>query len=366
MLELIFASPACVVEEADCFRTEIQRHSDTLANKVQTLSANPPLDASILLISFNTCSVLRECLQHVELESEGFNVEVLVIDNGSLDGSPEMVEAEFPKVRLTRSSVNLGFGSANNVGLKQATGRYIVLLNSDAFLQPGSLRLAIEHMDATPTCGLGGARLTGRDGSWQPSARMFPSEWGDLIVWTGLASRFPKTRLFGSVDRTWADQNEPAIVDWVPGAFSIIRREVTESVGVFDPIFFLYYEEVDLCRRIRNAGYDIWYWPDVHVVHIGGESSRQLKSMEFSSKASQVVLWRMRSALLYYRKHHGARVHTAKWAEIGFLWLRTIRNRWSSNPDRQLKRRNSQTLIRLMQQAWIDTDGGRVSPPLPW
>ncbi len=333
---------------------------------MQTISSESPVDVSIVLVSFNTCAVLRECLEHVLRESHGFNVEVLVVDNGSRDGSPEMIEAEFPEVRLIRSDVNLGFGAANNLALEQARGRYLVLINSDAFLQPGSLQAAIEHMDANPKCGLGGARLVGRDGSWQPSARMFPSVLHDLIVWTGLASRFPKSRLFGRFDRTWADPGDPAIVDWVPGAFAIIRREVLEAVGLFDPAFFLYYEEVDLCRRIQDAGYVMWYWPDVVVVHIGGESSRQLKSMEFSTKASQVVLWRMRSALLYYRKHHGGWARAAKWAEIGFLWLRVVRNRWSHEPERELRSRNSQSLIHLMKQAWTETNGGRVSPPRPW
>ncbi len=302
----------------------------------------------------------------MQRESEGFRVEVVVVDNGSLDGSPDMVQAEFPEVQLIRSQVNLGFGAANNLGLEQVSGRYIVLVNSDAFLQPGALRIAVKHMDANPACGLGGARLIGRDGSWQPSARMFPSVLGDLIVWTGMAARFPKSKLFGSVDRTWADQGEAASVDWVPGAFSIIRGDVLKHTGLFDPAFFLYYEEVDLCKRIKASGYAIWYWPDVVVVHIGGESSRQLKLMEFSTKSSQIVLWRMRSALLYYRKHHGVRAHAARWSEIAFLWLRTMRNRWSRDADRQVQSRNYQTLIRLMNQAGIDTSGGRVSPPRPW
>jgi GT2 family glycosyltransferase len=358
--------PSAVTSVTSDWIAANSQYSVTLVGKVQTSASQTSLDASIILVSFNTCAVLRECLEHVQRESDGLNVEVLIVDNGSRDGSPEMVETEFPAARLIRSSVNLGFGVANNIALEQAQGRYFVLLNSDAFLQPGSLKLAIAHMDTNPGCGLGGARLVGRDGHWQPSARMFPSVLGDLIVWTGLASRFPKSRLFGRFDRTWADPAEPAIVDWVPGAFSIIRPDVLETVGMFDPAFFLYYEEVDLCRRIQQSGNAIWYWPDVVVVHIGGESSRHLKSMEFSTKESQVVLWRMRSGLLYYRKHHGDRACIAKWAEIGFLWLKAIRNRWSNEPDRQVKSQNSQALIRLMKQAWVDSKGGRVSPPRPW
>jgi GT2 family glycosyltransferase len=331
-----------------------------------THSSVQSIDLSIVIVSFNTRDVLRECLQSVERETSGFSVEVFVVDNNSSDGSPEMVEREFPHIRLFRSQVNLGFASANNVALEVAGGRYIVLLNSDAFLEPSSLALAVQHMDRQPSVGLAGARLVGRDYSWQPSARMFPSLRTDFFVYTGLAGKFPKSRLFGSFDRTWADPLLPAEVDWVPGAFSIIRAEALSKAGPFDPEFFLYSEEVDLCRRIRNAGFEIWYWPDIVVIHIGGESSRQVKSLEMSSTGAQLVLWRMRSTLLYYRKHHGSGAWRAKLLELGLYHLTILRNRFSSDPRRQARVREVRKLVALMHQAWKDTNGGRVSPPRPW
>jgi GT2 family glycosyltransferase len=331
-----------------------------------THSSVQSIDLSIVIVSFNTRDVLRECLQSVEREASAFSVEVFVVDNNSSDGSPEMVEREFPHIRLFRSQVNLGFASANNVALEVAGGRYIVLLNSDAFLEPSSLALAVQHMDRQPSVGLAGARLVGRDYSWQPSARMFPSLRTDFFVYTGLAGKFPKSRLFGSFDRTWADPLLPAAVDWVPGAFSIIRAEALSKAGPFDPEFFLYSEEVDLCRRIRNAGFEIWYWPDIVVIHIGGESSRQVKSLEMSSTGAQLVLWRMRSTLLYYRKHHGSGAWRAKLLELGLYHLTILRNRFSSDPRRQARVREVRKLVALMHQAWKDTNGGRVSPPRPW
>ena len=342
----------------------MHRYTEGAVNSVD--SNNSQYDASIIIVSFNTRVVLRECLESVLRESAGLRVEILIVDNHSSDGSPEMVESEFPQVRLIRSDVNLGFGAANNVALEQARGKYFVLLNSDAFFEPNALKLAIKHMDETPGCGLGGGLLVGRDGAWQPSARTFHSVPGDLIVMTGLAAKFPKSKLFGDFDRTWADRNEAASVDWVPGAFSIIRPEAIRKVGSFDPTFFLYYEEVDLCRRIKSAGYSIWYWPDVVIVHIGGESSRQLKSLEFSSQAAQVVLWRMRSALLYYRKHHGWQAWLAKWVETTMARITVMRNRLSSDPQRIERGKRYETLIALMNQAWKDTRGGRISPPRPW
>ena len=279
---------------------------------------------------------------------------------------PKWFEREFPQVRLLRSTVNLGFGAANNLALAEARGRYFVLLNSDAFFAPGALATAMRHMDETPECGLGGCRLVGRDGSSQPSSRCFHSVVGDAVVLTGLAAKYPRSKVFGRFDRTWADEQAPATVDWVPGAFTILRPDALAKVGYFDPAFFLYYEEVDLCLRFRRAGIPVWYWPDIVVVHIGGESSRQLKSLEFSPRAAQVVLWRMRSTLLYYRKHHGSRVHLARWMEQMLYRATVLRNRFSRQPERRDRERHHRALIALMDQAWKDTAGGRVSPPPPW
>lgn len=323
-------------------------------------------DVSVIIVSFNTREVLRQCLQSVLDDSSGLVTEILVVDNASTDGSPEMIEQEFPEVRLIRSEINLGFGEGNNVALREARGRYFVLLNSDAFFVKGALPLAIKHMDENPSVGLGGCRLIGRDGLSQPSSRCFHSVVGDLVVLSGLAAKFPKSKFFGNFDRTWANENDAAPVDWVPGAFSILRPSALKKVGFFDPSFFLYYEEVDLCLRLKKVGIPVWYWPDIVVIHIGGESSRQLKSLEFSPRAAHVVLWRMRSTLLYYRKHHGWRVRLAKWMEQTLYTVTVARNRFTSNPERRERERHHRILIGLMNQAWRDTNGGRVSPPRPW
>jgi GT2 family glycosyltransferase len=185
-------------------------------------------------------------------------------------------------------------------------------------------------------------------------------------VLSGLAARYPRSKFFGRFDRTWADHNQPARVDWVPGAFTILRPSALERVGYFDPAFFLYYEEVDLCLRMKQAGIPVWYWPDIEVIHIGGESSRQLTALEYSSRAAQIVLWRMRSTLLYYRKHHGRRVYLARWMEQLLYHLIVLRNRWSRNPHRRERMQHHRTMLALMDQAWRDTQGGLVSPPRPW
>jgi GT2 family glycosyltransferase len=329
---------------------------------------------SVIVVSFNTRDLLRQCIQSILTESEqmpaGFTAEILVVDNASNDGSTEMVESEFGSsrfpVKILQSPVNLGFAEANNVAMELALGQYLVLLNSDALLHSGALHLAIEHMDANTTVGVGGARLVGPKGEWQPSARAFPGLWHVFVVFSGLASRFPKSRIFGAFDRTWASPDLPAEVDWVPGAFSIMRREALVKTGLFDPRFFLYSEEVDICHRMKAIGFRVLYWPDVVVTHIGGQSSRQLTTLKFSDTESQIVLWRMRSTLLYFRKNHGIRVWGVRWLEDAMHALRWIRNRKSKELARRHRAEEAKLFLALMSQAWRETQGGRVSPPQPW
>ena len=356
------ARTVCSVAHESC---EHQREN-ILGDMQSQNSTSFQFDVSIVIVSFNTRNVLRQCLLAVLREVGPLDVQVIVVDNASTDGSPDMVEQEFASVVLIRSEVNLGFGRANNLGFESAQGRYILLLNSDAFLTQDSLKCSVEHMDANPHVGLGGGRLIGRDGSWQPSARMFPTVLDNLIVLSGLATRFPQSRVLGRLDRTWANQGEAAEVDWVPGAYSIIRAEALAAAGPFDPRFFLYYEEVDLCKRIKRKGYSIWYWPDIAVVHIGGESSRQIKSLELSQSGAQLSLWRMRSMLLYYRKQHMLSALFAMLVELVWYWLQSLRRRWSRDPDHRARARADRLMVSMMSKAWRDTRGGRLSPAQPW
>ncbi len=336
------------------------------ANQRRESSNGVAFDLSIVIVSYNTRDVLRRCLASLAQEGSRLAWEVLVVDNGSRDGSSAMVAEEFPGVRLIGPGRNLGFAAANNVAFPEAQGKYLVLLNSDAFLRPGALDRAFAHMESEPETGLGGGRLVGEDDSWQPSARQFPSLLNDFLSLSGLAHRFQKSRFCGRADRTWADPMLEAAVDWVPGAFAIIRKSVLDSVGGFDESFFLYYEEVDLCRRIKAAGDAVRYWPDVVVVHLGGESSKSMQNAVRSSAGSQLTLWRLRSGFLYYRKHHGSGAYFAMVMEAGWHWLRYTRNRRSGNPVRQAKAAESRAMVALVKQAWRETQGGRTSPPKPW
>jgi GT2 family glycosyltransferase len=220
-------------------------------------------------------------------------------------------------------------------------------------------------MDANPQAGFGGGRLIGPEESWQPSARSFPSLLNDFLSLSGLAARFPNSRFFGRGDRTWSDAGRPAEVDWVPGAFAIVRPDALAAAGSFDESFFLYYEEVDLCRRIKALGYRILYWPDVVIVHLGGESSRTT-GQRISRAGSQLTLWRLRSRLIYYRKHHGARAYPAYLMELLWHRARWFRNSFGAGGERREKATESLTICVDAKRAWKETRGGRVSPPRPW
>lgn len=325
-------------------------------------------EASVIIVSFNTRELLRKCLASLMSAARTHNIEIIVVDNASKDHSAEMVQEDFPQVRLLHSQINLGFAAANNWAFTVATGRYWILLNPDAEMRHDALDHAFRFMLDHPRAAMAGAKLIAPDGKTQPSARQFPSILNEVLVLSGMAARFPHSRFFGRFDRTWADENTPAQVDWVPGAFAIMRPEALKQVGCFDERFFLYYEEVDLCRRLKDHQWQIWYQPDIVIQHIGGESSKTVEKAEISSSGSQLVLWRMRSALLYYRKHHG---WPGAWmlSKIETVWhlLREFKVRLQGHSQaNEKKAAESQRIIALMDQAWNDTQGGSNSPPRPW
>jgi GT2 family glycosyltransferase len=326
--------------------------------------SSPQSLISVIVVSFNTRDILRACLQRLFSVAEGLHLQVIVVDNASRDASADMVAQEFPGVHLIRSGINLGFAAANNLGFVAAQGDYVLLLNPDALLEPEALQLALSRMEADPGIGMGGGLLLGKDGQREPSARLFPSLLNELLVLSGLAARYPKSRFFGRFDRTWDDSDQAAAVDWVPGAFALMRREALDRVGAFDERFFLYYEEVDLCRRFHAQGWKIIYWPDVVIRHWGGESSKTVENQDFSSSGSQLTLWRMRSELLYYRKHHGA-LTTRAVALLESCWHR-LRAWRARRQGQQRKAQESERVVALMRQAWRETDGGLSSPDRPW
>ena len=321
-------------------------------------------DLSILIVTYNSRPLLDALLDGLARQIDGLNAEVVLVDNASHDGTADAVAERHPGVRLVRSSQNLGFAAGNNLAARHAKGRVLLLLNPDALPARGCVARGLALMNGDAGVGLAGARLLADDGSTQPSARMFPTLMQEAIVLSGLAARFPRSRWLGRLDRTWADPAHAAPVDWVPGAFALVRHDLFDRLGGFDERFFLYYEEVDLCRRIQAAGFRVQYWPELRVHHIGGVSARTVAGATVARSGSQLTLWRARSGLLYYRKNHG---WLTAWAvnrlERSWHALRGWRAALRGQAD---KAAESATHLGLLQRAWRDTLGGRVAPPRPW
>ncbi|MBU0500922.1 MAG: glycosyltransferase family 2 protein [Gammaproteobacteria bacterium] len=257
-------------------------------------------DISVLLVNYNTRHLLAEMFEALDRASEGLSVETILLDNASADGSVGFLRSAYPEMELIENPVNVGFGRANNQCLARSRGRYILLLNTDAFLAPDSLAKTLAYMEANPRCGVLGARLVGRDGNLQPSCRYFPTPWNLFLARTGLDRLFKNARLVD--DMAW-DHASVRPCDWVPGCFYLTRREVLDRVGLFDPRYFLYYEEVDHCKAVKAAGWEVVYFPDTSVVHIGGESARS--EGELSALGRQIEALQIESELLYFRKNHG-------------------------------------------------------------
>ena len=323
-------------------------------------------DLSIILVSYNTVEITRRCLRQIPQLTKHISSETIAVDNNSRDDSAAMIRKEFPWVKLIHSATNLGFAVANNHAFSQAKGRYLLLLNPDALLMEGELSKILQRMDQNPDIALVGGQLIDEDSSWCPSARQFPSILGDLCTLSGLSTRYPGTRFFGWWDRTWAPTTEEADVDWIPGAFNIIRHKAVKEIGGFDERFFLYYEEVDLCHRLKNAGYRICYWPKIVVQHIGGESAKTLDN-DVVNTGSQLALWRMQSQLLYYRKRHGFLMAWGSFASE-YLWhmFRIIRHGWNRKEPSRSKFIESNRYLEQKRRAWRNTAGGKSSPLHPW
>ena len=257
-------------------------------------------DVSVLVVNYNTAHLLDDMFGRLSAASVGFRLRRVVVDNASRDGSLTLLRERFPDVELIVNEVNVGFGRANNQGLEKVAGEFVLLLNTDAFVAPDTLEKTLTYMRAHPECGVLGVRLIGRDGELQPSCRYFPTVANLFISRAGLERFFPGVRRVD--DMSW-DHASVRECDWVPGCYYLIRRAVIDRVGLFDPRYFLYYEEVDHCRAVKAAGWKVVYFADTTVIHIGGESAKSDSALTAAGR--QISVLQIESELLYFRKHHG-------------------------------------------------------------
>ena len=265
-----------------------------------------PPDLSVAVVSYNTLGLLRTCLASLHArQAEGeAHLEIIVADNGSTDGSPAMVRAEFPDVRVIETGGNIGFGRANNLALEDAQGRYFCLLNSDAETLPGALRETLAFLETHPDVGLAGGQLLWPDGRAQTS-------WGNDPTLAGVWQ-----------EQTWGWREAPPApalpappsgavapelgaggakdVDQISGAYMVIRRAAWHQVGGFDPAYFMYNEDVDLNVRLRRAGWRVVFLPDVSIRHHLGASSRA----DWQTRARMVSAYN-RSRGYYFTRYEG-------------------------------------------------------------
>lgn len=257
---------------------------------------NAPPVLSIVIVSFRVGDVLSACLESLRLHPSGIPTEVIVVDNHSGDGTPEAVRERFPEVKVIVNGANLGFATANAVGVRASRGRLILFLNNDTEVLEGTLATLVAAMGNDPGIGAVGCRIVGTDGIIQQSRGVDASivtEAAQLSFTLLLRRRFgPALRMLAR----W--HSRPGDADWVTGACLLARREALEATGGFDTGFFMYFEDADLCRRIREAGWRIRYTPEATIVHRGGVSASRV--------GRRLLLSYRESQLRYYRKHHAA------------------------------------------------------------
>jgi len=253
------------------------------------------VELSIVIVSWNTKDILRDCLVSVYAETKETDFEIIVVDNASEDGSADMVEQEFPQVILIRHPENSGFAAANNIGFGHCKAEFVLLLNSDTIVLDGALDKTIAYARTVPQYGVTSCRVLNDDKSLQPNCFMYPSILNSTLFVTGLYRIFPKNKFFGRQQMTWWDYNDEKEVQVIVGCFMMVRKEALEQVGPLDEQFFMYSEEVDWCYRFSSQGWKLGFFPGAEIIHLGGASAAKL--------GGDRALLKDRSSRRFYKKH---------------------------------------------------------------
>ena len=240
--------------------------SHSTVGGTETPPAVSSVDLAVVIVSYNTCDMLRDCLRAIPKAVEGLTAQVWVVDNNSPDDSAKMVTEEFPQAHLIANTDNPGFARANNQAIRETQARHILLLNPDTEAEPDSFACMVAYLDAHPDVGAVGPKLLNTDGSLQRNGRVFPSAWGEFGVYSGLRRLSPQKH----EDRYEYGRADFDVVwegDWMMGSCLMVPRRVIEEVGALDEEFFMFYEETEWCWRIRKAGYKVVYLPQARVIH---------------------------------------------------------------------------------------------------
>jgi GT2 family glycosyltransferase len=276
-----------------------------------SVSTSPkPVDISVVIVGWNAKRYLELCLDSIAKTPPRRSMEVLVVDNASTDGSVEMIESKFPWVKLIKSSENLGFSRGNNVAIRQAQGRYIALVNPDVIVFPGCLDALADFLEQNPKVGDVGPRVLNPDMSMQSTCRRFPTLWNNFCSATRLEQIFKGSQFFAGEHMFYFAHDRTLPVDVLVGCFSMIRRQAFDSVGLLDENLFMYGDDVDWCRRARNAGWEVVFYPGAQAIHDRGKIT--------APYPVRFALAQQRSVLYYWSKHHGF------WGVLGIRSIMTF------------------------------------------
>jgi GT2 family glycosyltransferase len=270
-------------------------------------SPSTPIDISVVIVGWNAEHYLELCLESLAKAPPRRSMEVFVVDNASTDGSVEMIESKFPWVKLIKSSENLGFSRGNNVAIRQCQGRYVALVNPDVIVFPGCLDALADFLDKNPNAGNVGPRVLNPDMSMQSTCRRFPTLWNNFCSATGLSARFKNSKFFAGEHMFYFPHDRTLTVDVLVGCFSMIRREALDTVGLLDEGLFMYGDDVDWCRRARNAGWQMVFHPGGQAIHDRGKTT--------APYPVRFAVAQQRSVLHYWTKHHSS---------LGVLGIRSI------------------------------------------
>lgn len=255
------------------------------------------MDISVIIVSWNAKGCLKDCLASLPQAFQAMTVETIVVDNGSSDGSAEMLETEFPAVKLIRLKENRGFAAANNIGIRASSGRYLALVNSDVIFLDNCLEKLAGFMDQNPTIGISGPRILNRDRTLQDSCRQFPSLWNNFCNVSRLSRLFPKWEWAAGEHLMAFDHKSVRRVEGLVGCFLMARKSAVDKFGLLDEGFFIYAEDIDWCKRCWDAGWEVVFYPDTSAIHLCGGSS--------ANDPVRFDLEQQRAVFRYWKKHKG-------------------------------------------------------------
>jgi len=278
------------------------------------------LDLSICIVNWNVKDLLRACLRSIFDNTKNIDFEVIVVDNNSSDNSVQMVQAEFPQAKLIANTHNAGFTRANNQAVGLAKGKYVILLNPDTEIRDNAFYTMVKFMEAHGDCGALGPKLLNTDGSLQRSCKTFPTLETMLYSALFLDQLFPKSKMFGKHFMTWWNFDSMHEVDQPMGSALMIKKYVFDKVGRFDENIFIWFDEVDLCYRIKKAGWKIYFTPEAEIIHHLSKSFKQWKSIPQIIRSA--YLWR-KSRNYFFKKHKGLPSVFALWM-LDFLQVSLI------------------------------------------